>query len=414
MIHSSTKRRWLAGWLAVAVLCLAMPGAGAAEPAPGKAGEPNPAAVDKKPAAPLAVASRIFVLIVADSNDRDIGSAVRQDALAFEAMLKQAFEKEGLADRLFITRLLGDDATVDAIRQYYANLKSGPNDNLLFYISSHGSMTRGPGAPRHMLLVNSGRHQSLSRTDVHELMERVAHRGRIVLTDVCSGFGDEAGGGIKKPDGVPDVQAAANSQTIRALLLVFKGIVDITAAEDGTNAVPYNKLPDRRSGARSAFTAALLNLWTETRTYSNWAELFPRLRERTLQASAGKHQARAFSISEQVPGPVVAEPRPNDAKPPMGQPPVGPAGQPPVAGGPAIPKPNIGGPPAIDAPPYIRPAPGEEPGFGGPAPSPFIRPAPGEGPSFRRPLPPSGILPAPGEGPGINPAPPPQVPKPVF
>jgi Caspase domain len=301
--------------IAVAALCLPV---GLAQAQTG----PTPSAAVKVQAA--TEARYVHVLLVADTDElrrdadgnlRGIGQAVGKDVVALSKALEMVVaDQPELTGRIKLTVLTGKDATPANIRAYYRDLSCGPNDNLFFYLSSHGGMRRGAGTAEgaHLLMVNSqlGPNGWLSRLEVRTLMERKRPRGLVLLTDVCSSYlGDEP------PQQVMDRGVrrrapglAPNAQTVRNLLFRAPNRVNITAAQDGT-AAEANHVGAAFGGARSAFTVALLHLLCDgSRTFATWEELFPALQEETYKASGRLHSPRHFGLMEQPrrPGPTPA------------------------------------------------------------------------------------------------------------
>jgi Caspase domain len=224
-------------------------------------------------------------------NGEDIGPDCRADLTAVQAMFSSTFQGSW-RNRLEIHPLYGDAWTADKIRQYLQDMPLGTNDVVVFYHAGHGSI-QDPSRPvdTHSLLVNQG---ILRRGEVKRLLLGRNCRGVIILTDCCSSmpqFGND-----RSMSASPEPRL--NRETVRNLFLRLRGMVDITAAEVGTNA--GNTQMDNFAGARGAFTVAFLKVASETHVYTHWQDFFPALRQMTQTSSGGRHQAQAFTIREET------------------------------------------------------------------------------------------------------------------
>jgi hypothetical protein len=270
-------------------------------------------------------AANVHVLLVADTDDvrydaagnfaGGIGPAVGKDVEAFRKLLDmvQAAHPQ-LKGRIKVTVLTGKNATPAKVQAYYRDLKCGPNDNLLFYLSSHGGMRRGAESAEeaHILAVCSRLKADgeITRSEVRRLMEGKQPRGIVLITDVCSSYGPEDGLAPDRSVRRSAPGTGPNAATVRNLLFQAPRLVNITAAQDGTPARASHE-GSAFGGARSAFTVALLHLLCDAdRDFTTWEQFFPALDEETFKASGRVHRPRHFGLNEHrvraprvVPGP---------------------------------------------------------------------------------------------------------------
>lgn len=238
-----------------------------------------------------AEADRVHLIVTGYTrlNGDDIGPDCRADVTALQAMFSAAFQGP-MRNRLEIHPLYGDAWSADKIQQYLREMPIGGNDVVVFYHSGHGGIQDAAHpVDTHSLLVNRG---VLHRGEIEKLLLSRNCRGVILLTDCCSSLPQ-----LGRPRGGAGQEANLNRETVRNLFLRMRGLVDITAAEVGSAAAAGNNLHDF-GGARGAFTVAFLKVASETHVYASWQDFFPALRQMTRTASAGRHQAQAFTIRE--------------------------------------------------------------------------------------------------------------------
>jgi Caspase domain len=242
-------------------------------------------------------ADKLHVVLLVAGHDGGIGNADLKDIAAMKHTMDAAFANDNgrvvYHDLTGINDDTGNVYTAAEILAYLRGMEIGKNDNVLVFHSGHGAITdRDRPEDSHVLLVDGGK---LARKDIRDILSAKSPRSLMILTDCCSAFvGGPAGfaGGRGLVAG-----PAVNVATVRNLLLKASGIVSITAAEDGTNAIA-NFTGDNPGQAGSAFTVALTRLWYRVDvTFTSWEQMFPELRAETHLASGGVHQARAFEIS---------------------------------------------------------------------------------------------------------------------
>jgi len=272
-------------------------------------------------------AANVHVLLVADTDEVQynaagqvvggIGRAVGQDVVAVQKLLQMFLTANPeLAGRIKITVLTGRNATPAQVRAYYRDLKCGPNDNLFFFLASHGAMRRGVESAEeaHILAVCSRLRADgcMTRSEVRRLMEQKRPRGIVLLTNVCSSYPREREGPLFVDRSVERSAPGLgpNAVTVRNLLFRAPRLVNITAAQDGTPALAGH-LGSSFAGASSAFTVALLHVLCDPdRNFATWGQLFPALAEETSKASGRVHRPRVFGLREHRVGPSGPAPAP--------------------------------------------------------------------------------------------------------
>jgi hypothetical protein len=213
-------------------------------------------------------------LLVIDTKS-DLADSVAHDRNNMKSLL----EDHVPAERRTIDLLVGTKVTREEILKYYRDLKTGPDEALLFFYAGHGAIDPKLGPCFQPQMNNT---PLVPRSEVRKAMEQTGAGAVILLTDCCSTL-------IPAKREVADREptAAAGPKVvlhpvIRCLFFQHRGTVDITAAEDGTGA--YGD--DQRGGV---FTRALVRLLEGSLKsagankdgFVSWKEFFPRLSRET-------------------------------------------------------------------------------------------------------------------------------------
>ncbi len=245
-----------------------------------------------------AEATKVHLVLVGYTPDTIFGKACRDDIEAMKSTLSEGFADK--KDRLVIHDLSGIDPetkthwSAKQVMGYLRGMKIGPNESVVVYHSGHGRIAdkQRPEATHRLQLTDKS---ELSRGEITSVLLCKHPRALIVLTDCCSAIvPDRDAGGAAGQCG----EAGLNGETVRNLFLKVRGVISITAAEDGTCGVIGFSGPNP-AGAGSSFTVALLRLcWNEDRVYASWGQFFPSLREECFRTSDGRHRARDFRMSE--------------------------------------------------------------------------------------------------------------------
>ena len=182
-------------------------------------------------------ATRLVALLVADTDDPEIGSSVGVDVQQFRWSLDQGVPP----GRLAVHVMTGADATPQTLLARVRSVDVAPTDTLLVYYAGHGAWAdAGPYLRLHG--------QVLPRADLVAAMRARGAGLSILLTDCCSTYVGKTY--LFAPPTVdPD--------RYRDLFFRPRGFVDVTAAARGQVAVGDGNLG-------GVFTKALTDLLTLT------------------------------------------------------------------------------------------------------------------------------------------------------
>src|SRR5262245_8920017 len=203
------RREFLTGLLALSAV-LVVPAAVPAE---------RPSAAELK---------KLHILMVFDTRASDLAKSVRVDEWRMRLLWKETIP----SGRYTLTTLSGAKVTKEGILAHYKNLRLGPNDGVLFYYAGHAATD-----------VKTGKHyfdlagdNPLFRKDLVKSMEATRAGLVVLLTDCCSTPRE-----IMRKDGFDDLgenlalgrgEATRLHPTVRQLLFLARGTVDVTAATD--------------------------------------------------------------------------------------------------------------------------------------------------------------------------------------
>lgn len=251
----------------------------------------------------------IHLIAIGDSLDSRLGPKLAQDARNMATTFEQAFARAGRSEQLQTHLILGEDARPRVILDLIARLPIKSNDTLLVYDSAHGVID---GNNRHLLAFDEGR-LLVDRADLLAAMKARSPRLAVLLTDVCSGYLPSSGLAPRPlvPATEPVTMNSGSTMewaTIRSLFLQHSGVIDMTAAEPG-----YNALADSINPG-SMFTNALVkvlktpyaelvrNLDRDGDREIQWDEILPQVRglaARVYQNQVGlyDHAQQAFALS---------------------------------------------------------------------------------------------------------------------
>jgi hypothetical protein len=212
-----------------------------------------------------------------------------------ETFLREGFEKA--PERLEITKLTGDRCTLAAVLDYYRNLKTGPNESLLFYYAGHGATRFGAGSDiepvGHLFGMArvKGKNAPIYRAEVRALMQGKRPRLSILLSDTCSKI-------VGLPPEIPRDLGKPDWQVIRALFLVPRGTVDINSVTEGESA--------HGSDEGGYFTAALTTVLREPLDKLRrpgeknllWHDVVPPLHERAQEQYASYRRTTLAKLTD--------------------------------------------------------------------------------------------------------------------
>ena len=182
---------------------------------------------------------KLRVLMVIDTYAPRLKDVVQRDK---EHM--QEFLKEGIPpDRYDVGYIEGKNATPTKILDYYANLKTGPDEALLFFYVGHGGMTESD----HFLTLEADgqspntfegiRYYMLARKAIVNSMRNNKPGLIVLLTACCSAYLPDRADNTVGALPPKTVVAKEIKPVIRSLFFEHRGIVDITAAPPGESAL---------------------------------------------------------------------------------------------------------------------------------------------------------------------------------
>jgi hypothetical protein len=205
----------------------------------------------------------IHVLLVCDTDtDEKVGPTVKIDLENMKKFFAAGTKDKGV--RLELTPFVEGKATPTEVLNYYENLKTGPDDCIVFYYSGHGATdttgVKGKEAQAGVAAIRDGhflamKRGSLSRKKLRDKILSKPHRLAVLLTDCCSsrvaidGRGPGAGA-LAQLMNVPRLgrPGEVNASTFGSLFLRSKGIADITAASLPTYTVKDGRISEVAEG----------------------------------------------------------------------------------------------------------------------------------------------------------------------
>lgn len=218
--------------LAGVFLLAALPVLGQTPPAPARTNLPE--------------LKKLQVLLAIDTNSA-LSDSVDADRRNMETLLRKHIPEE----RLELTVLQGEQLTRDGILQYFKNLKTSPDDAVLFFYAGHGKIDE---QKKPYFAPQKGKVPTITRAEVRRAMSEKKPGLIILLSDCCSTEnrlrlqGEDAAGKRER-----SLRESALHPTLRCLFFQHRGVVDITAAQEGTGSFGHYK----RGGV---FTQALVKL----------------------------------------------------------------------------------------------------------------------------------------------------------
>ena len=227
--------------------------------------------------------AKVHLVLAADINDLDnVGRQVWADA----HNVRVFFEDNIASSRLNVVDLEqrrgGNLLTKNDMLQAIRNLNANSDDAIVFFFSGHGAIDSVAGQYFHL-----GSGDQVFRSEILDALKSQRARLTVLVSDCCSNRHDVEPSVRPRP---PRVQSRGVGEIkgirplIETLFFEASGVVNITAAEDGTYGFiyPSDSRYEGDTHKGSVFTwnfRGVLN--AEMNTSKNWRQIFPLVREAT-------------------------------------------------------------------------------------------------------------------------------------
>lgn len=132
-----------------------------------------------------ASAQTLHAILIADTNDASIGVSVKKDFEGLKRLVTAVSGYTGM--QLSLQALEGAQVTLANVRQAVTNVKSGPDDAILFYYSGHGFRTWNKTSRFPYLYISQ---QGQDFTEIVAELRKKAPRLLIAVTDSCNNVMD--------------------------------------------------------------------------------------------------------------------------------------------------------------------------------------------------------------------------------
>jgi hypothetical protein len=225
-----------------------------------------------------AESDRVVAAIVVDRLDKNIGKSVARDGELVKQALEDGFSAN--KDRLVLHPILdGQRVTPDGVLEFIDRLPVRPTDTLLFYFSGHGAWDETRGQYLQLYSGPTTKRGDLFRSTLVARLKGKNARLVVCLTDCCNA---EA---VSRARLTRDLARPVQWETLRALLLRPRGLVDMTSSAKGQLSWTYP--PDEEENARpSLFTVnlvALLRAQLREGATLDWEDAYNWLKKETQE-----------------------------------------------------------------------------------------------------------------------------------
>ncbi len=215
---------------------------------------------------------KIRALLAIDTEADDLKASVLQDMRNIK-MILDAYVPDNMRGE--ITVLEGKQVTRQAILDHYRRMPLVPDETLLFFYAGHGAIDNKGD---HFLLLQKGK-DPLYRKDVVQAMKSRKPGLVVLLTDCCS---IKLKTRLTSKHGDRLVLEPRPHPVIRCLFFQHRGVVNITAAQDGAGSWG----DDRQGGIFTRSLCGLLkddlkNLDSNKDHFLSWKEFFSHLERKT-------------------------------------------------------------------------------------------------------------------------------------
>lgn len=196
---------------------------------------------------------RIVALIITDSKDKNIGASVKKDGERLRQTLEDGFSKnkEQLALQPTVD---GDKVTPDEVLDVVKGVAVKETETLFVYYSGHGANDETKGQYLQMYSGPQGKKGDLFRATLLAELKKKKARLTVLITDCCN---------AEAPSRAPltrDLTKPPHYETLRYLLLLPEGLVDITSSSRGE--FSWSWFPDKDGNEMGGlFTVPLVDLF---------------------------------------------------------------------------------------------------------------------------------------------------------
>jgi hypothetical protein len=174
---------------------------------------------------------RVRVLVIADT-DSDLATSVKIDLARIRALFAVHVPKS----RYTLDVLDGKKVTRQNVLDYYRNLKPARDEAVVCFFAGHGAIDKRRG---HYLQMRPARGPVLLRSELRAAMYASRPALMVLLTDCCSNHVNLTVPDAEMPAAPPKKETKPEVKlhpTLRELLFVARGVVDVTGTQAGTSA----------------------------------------------------------------------------------------------------------------------------------------------------------------------------------
>jgi hypothetical protein len=220
---------------------------------------------------------------------RVLRTAARKNRDMILAAFVQSFNRDGRRHRLEYKILEGQRVTWENILGYWDTIQPAPHDTLVFYYFGHGAVDSHLG---HYLALTHG--APVYRSYIRSAMQGKSVRLCVLMTDCCSSFIDATGGLVRVAEG-------ANWEVMSQLLFGPTGMVDVTAAEPGTEAFATTGGGYFTESLVHHFCGPLADAEVEIDGRLSWAEFLGSVRHRVKHHHKRSQSQHVFFLNHAWP-----------------------------------------------------------------------------------------------------------------
>lgn len=161
----------------------------------------------------------IHVVMVVDSNAKDVGEFIKQDA----ALINSTFVNNVPQGQFHFYELKGNSASIEGIETQFENMHIDSDDTVVFIYTGHGAFD--VNTKQHLMTLDND--EIIRRDSIRKFLLAHDQRTTVLLTNSCSNFVDVFGNSPDRP------KPTQISPLFDQLFLQTKGVVDISATSPG-------------------------------------------------------------------------------------------------------------------------------------------------------------------------------------